>query len=426
MHLTIRHPSLPSFDAVVVGAGPGGATAALALAEAGARVLVVERDRVPRVKVCGGGVVGRALQTVPPDAVVSADRVVRAVEVRLAGVRSSWIVEREEPLVFLTMRDRFDAGLLDGARRAGAEVWTECRFEAIDDEPGGVIVRTARGPIRARHIVAADGALGGIARSAGWPGPLRGAAALEWEVPADRATIERFASSVRFDLGRPVHGYAWVFPKQRHLSVGVLTMRRERAHLPQVLRDYLVELDVPQVGGAGPRGFPIPCFGRRGGIARGAVLLTGDAAGLADPITAEGISPAMRSGRLAAAAILAHGTDRRAVATAYSRAVEREILAEARAARRVAPLLYGAPRLRRAVFGAAGREVCESLTEVIRGRRSYRALAYGASSYGKLLLLVARASLASRPGSSTISSSCVPSSAPSEKASTCPSSQRTR
>ena len=405
MHLTTRDPGLPAFDAVVVGAGPGGAAAAIALAEGGARVLVVERDRVPRVKVCGGGVLGRALQTVPPDAVVSADRVVRAVEVRVAGVRSSWVVEREEPLVFLTMRDRFDAGLLDGARRAGAEVWTECRFEALDDEPGGAIVRTSRGAIRARYVVAADGALGAVARCAGWPGPLRGAAALEWEVPADRATIERFASSVHFDLGRPVHGYGWVFPKQQHLSVGVLTMRRERAHLRRILREYLGELGLPMPIGVGPHGYPIPCFGRRGGVARGAVLLTGDAAGLADPITAEGISPAMRSGRLAAAAILARGADRRSVAAAYARAVEREISGEARAARRVAPLLYGAPRLRRAVFGAAGREVCESLTEVIRGRRSYRALTYRASSYGKLLLRLASASLAPRSRSSTISSS---------------------
>jgi len=405
MHTTTPHPGLPSFDTVVVGAGPGGAAAAIALAEGGARVLVLERDRVPRVKVCGGGVLARALDTVPPDAVVAADRVVRAVEVRVADVRSSWVVEREEPLVFLTMRDRFDAGLLDRARRAGAEVWTECSFETIDDEPDGAIVRTTRGAIRAQHVVAADGALGVVARRAGWPGPLRGAAALEWEVPADRLTLERFASRVRFDLGRPAHGYGWVFPKQQHLSVGVLTMRRERAHLPRVLREYLDELGVPLAHGAGPRGFPIPCFGRRGGVARGAVLLTGDAAGLADPITAEGISPAMRSGRLAASAILAHGSNRRSVASAYALAVEREISNEARAARRLAPLLYGAPRLRRAVFAAAGRDVCESLTEVIRGRRSYRALTYRVSSYGKLLLRLASASLAPRSRSSTISSS---------------------
>jgi flavin-dependent dehydrogenase len=133
--------------------------------------------------------------------------------------------------------------------------------------------------------------------------------------------------------------------------------------------------------------------------------LTGDAAGLADPITAEGISPAMRSGRLAAAAILAHGTDTQAVADTYARSLEREISGEARAARTVASLLYGAPKLRRALFTAAGREVCEALTEVIRGRRSYRALTYRASSYGKLLLRLVWGSLVARSRSSTISSS---------------------
>ena len=395
----------PPFDAVIVGSGPAGSTAAILLARGGARVLVVERRGIPRVKVCGGGVLARGLSTVPQDAVVAPDRAVRQVEVHVTGPPASWLVARDEPLVYLTMRDRFDAGLLDGAWRAGAEVWTECGFEAIEDQPGAVVVRTTRGAIRARHVVAADGALGPVARAAGWPGPVRGAAALEWELPADRATLDRFASIVRFDIGRPQHGYAWVFPKEHHLSVGVLTMRREPAHLPQVLRDYVADLRLGPANGTGPRGFPIPCFGRRGGVARGAVLLTGDAAGLADPITAEGISPAMRSGRLAAAAILAHGGDARATAAAYTRAVEHEISGEARAARRVASLLYGAPRLRRAVFAAAGREVCETLAEVVRGRRSYRALTYRASSYGKLLLRLVSASFTPRSRSSTISSS---------------------
>jgi geranylgeranyl reductase family protein len=403
---TTRDPGLPSFDALVVGAGPGGAAAAIALAEGGARVLVVERDRVPRVKICGGGVLARALETVPRSAIAPPDRSVREVEVRLPDLGRGFRVERDEPLVHLTMRDRFDAGLVEAAERAGAVVWTDCRFETLETAPDGAVVHTTRGSVRTRHVVAADGALGPVARAAGWPGPVRGAAALEWEVAADPETIERFASCVRFDIGRPAHGYAWVFPKRRHLSIGVLTMRRERAHLPRLLSEYVRDLGIEPRNGTRPCGFPIPCFGRAGGAARGAVLLTGDAAGLADPITAEGISPAMRSGRLAAAAILAHAEDARAVAEAYTRSLEHELAREARAARRVAALLYGAPRLRRAMFAAAGREVCEALTEVIRGRRSYRALTYGASSYGKLLLRLAWGSLSAwRSGSFTSSRS---------------------
>ncbi len=397
--------SRSTFDAVVVGAGPAGATAAHVLALGGASVLVLERAQVPRAKVCGGGVLRRALDHAPSaDAVVPADRVVRAVELHVAGVGRSHVVERAEPLVFLTMRDRFDAGLLAGATRAGAEVWTGCAFLGLDDRGAGLVVRSERGAVGARYVVGADGALGSVARCAGWSAPARGAAALEWEVPADPATIEHFGSSVRFDLGLPVHGYAWVFPKREHLSIGVLTMRRERAQLPRVLASYLKELGLPLPQDVRPRGFPIPCFGRRGGVARGAVLLVGDAAGLADPITAEGISPAVRSGRLAATAILETDGARGAAATAYARALDREIRFEMRAARRLAPLLYGAQRLRTIVFGRCGRELCEALTDVIVGRRSYRSLAYGVSSYAKLLVRVASASLSPRSGSSTTSS----------------------
>jgi geranylgeranyl reductase family protein len=392
-----------TFDAVVVGAGPAGASAARTLADGGARVLVLERAPVPRAKVCGGGVLRRALDHAPPDAVVPADRIVHAAELHVSGVRRSHVVERDDPLVFLTMRERFDAGLLAGAERAGAEVWAGCAFLGLDDSSDRVVVRSARGAVRAHWVVGADGALGTVARAAGWPTPVRGAAALEWEVPADAETIERFGRSVRFDLGRPPHGYAWVFPKRTHLSVGALTMRRESAHLPRVLGDYLAALGIPTPHGVRPRGFPIPCFGRRGGAARGSVLLAGDAAGLADPVTAEGISPAVRSGRLAAAAILAGDGDRRVVAAAYGRTLDREIRREMRAARRLAPWLYGAERLRALVFGACGAELCAALTEVMVGRRSYRELAYGVSSYAKLLLRLASASLSGRSGSATTS-----------------------
>src|SRR4029077_4203440 len=132
----------------------------------------------------------------------------------------------------------------------------------------------------------------------------------------DDATLERFARVPRFDVGTVPYGYAWVFPKTAHLSVGVLTTHRGAINLHGQLEEYL------RVIGLAPQsmerhGFVIPVRPRAGPLARARMLLVGDAAGLADPGTAEGISLAARSGRLAADAIIASQLDPRRACAGY-------------------------------------------------------------------------------------------------------------
>src|SRR4029077_6064907 len=124
----------------------------------------------------------------------------------------------------------------------------------------------------------------------------------------DDATLERFARVPRFDVGTVPYGYAWVFPKTAHLSVGVLTTHRGAINLHGQLEEYL------RVIGLAPQsterhGFVIPVRPRAGALARERMLLVGDAAGFADPVTAEGISFATQSGKLAADAIVASELD---------------------------------------------------------------------------------------------------------------------
>ena len=118
-------------------------------------------------------------------------------------------------------------------------------------------------------------------------------------------------------------------------------------------------------------GYVIPTRVREEGISRGRVLLVGDAAGFTDPITLEGISRALRSGRLAGAAIAAGG-DAAEVRRRYGASVEEEILKDLRPAARMARLLYGFPRVRTAMFGRQGQRFAEVMTEVASGRRRYR------------------------------------------------------
>src|SRR5262249_46912492 len=137
----------------------------------------------------------------------------------------------------------------------------------------------------------------------GWSALPHLVPALEWEVFLTDDGFERLGGTARFDFNFIDNGYAWVFPKRRHLSVGILSMRRRCPDLQAKLEAYLGCVGITQIQKAERHGYLIPVAPRREALVRGRVLLVGDAAGVVDPITAEGISYAMLSGKLAAAAI---------------------------------------------------------------------------------------------------------------------------
>jgi len=107
-------------------------------------------------------------------------------------------------------------------------------------------------------------------------------------------------------------------------------------------------------------------------LVRGRILLAGDAAGLADPLTAEGISYAIRSGQLGGAAVARQIGDAAGVRTAYHAGLRREILPDLRSARLLAALLYERPAIRRWLFRTWGQGLSEAIADVLLGARSYR------------------------------------------------------
>jgi geranylgeranyl reductase family protein len=371
----VRIRSGRAVDVAVVGAGPAGATAALVLARAGVDVALLDRAALPRDKTCGGGVVARALATLPPGVDIPVERRLDRVESRFAGAGVSVTVEREMPLVHMTRRAPLDLALTEAAREAGARLQASCALEGVDVAPDDVRLETARGPLRARFVIGADGATGPVARAAGWTEPLASVPALDAEVVAAPGLLAQFADRARFDLGTPDGGYGWIFPKADHLSVGVgvFTRSAARRRLRDELSRYLHAVGLGEATVRSVRGAPIPVRPRRA-AARGRVILVGDAAGLADPLTGEGISLAILSGRLASEAILAARLDARAAAREYLASLRRSTLGELRIARGLAWVLYSRPRLARRLVPRLGQLAGEALTEVVAGHRTYRSL----------------------------------------------------
>jgi geranylgeranyl reductase family protein len=359
---------------LVVGGGPAGTSAAWHLAARGARVVLLERERLPRYKTCGGGVVARALAALPEGTRLDPEHSCNAAEMHFAAERIGFRVRRASPIVAMAMRADLDLGLLERARSEGVRVESPCSLVGFEEQGGELLVHTSRGDFRSRFLIGADGALSTVARCAGLGKPPACAPALEAEVEVRPEVHERFAGTARFDFGIPPGGYAWVFPKRRHLSVGVLAMRKGAKRLKEFLTTYLSRMEIAPIR-LELHGFPIPVR-PRSTLAAGRVLLVGDAAGLADPLTGEGISHALRSGAVAAAAIqaTAHGPDRdpSRVRARFCDAMRREILDDLRAARILAAILYRLPRLRRLLFRRGGQVLCEAVTEVVLGNRDYR------------------------------------------------------
>lgn len=303
------------YDVIIVGAGPGGATAAYFLGEAGKHVLVLEKETLPRYKPCGGGLSAHMLEKIFP---FSFDPVVetRVKAVGYALGKNKVTIPVPDRGVRTVMRDKFDALIL---AHAHAEVQPGVAVRKITETGDRLIVETANGRRHeARYLIGADGAKSVVARDLGLRRGRTMAAAIEAEIRVPPEIQYRFGDELLFIFGDIPMGYAWIFPKHDHLSVGIAALHPKHGELQATLARVMASRGI-SLEGADVRGHAIPFYTRHEPIATPRALLVGDAAGLADPFSGEGIRLAIKSGRLAAQAILA-GT-----ITQYPETIHREI-----------------------------------------------------------------------------------------------------
>lgn len=363
-----------AFEAVVVGAGPAGSAAAYHLARAGARVLLLEREPLPRYKPCGGGLTAKTVREIPFDLSPVVEDVCHGFEVtyRQGG---RFVRRYPEPLVYMVMRDRFDHYLAEQAVAAGAVLRDGTRVTAVVPDGSRVEVRTERGIFQADAVVGADGANGIVARSLGLGTDFRHAVAWESELASGDTVLQRWRGLVGVDLGTAgAGGCGWVFPKGGNLSVGIAahapSFKGIRAHYNRFAARAGLE-EMPAIQGRGHR-LPIRPAGSR--IHRGKVLLAGDAAGMVDAFTGEGIYWAVRSGKLAAASVLELLEGREPDLSGYERRVDEELMPELLAAQRWLNLYLWAPRLCYLLLRHSER-FWRAVCLILRGERSYQDIA---------------------------------------------------
>lgn len=338
-------PQWEPYDVLVVGAGPAGSRAAHAAAAAGARTLLVDRAAFPRYKTCGGGLIGPTLAALPADLSVPVEQEISRASFTVAG-RSHFERGGTERILSLVNRADFDAALLGAAESAGAEVRTGVAVTSIAESPGLVTVRTSDGELQARAVVGADGSASRIGRYVGVR--LRHTdLGLEAELAPDDAARHGWAGRVHLDWGPAPGSYAWVFPKQDVLTVGVITAKGRPAETKQYLVDFIAQQRLSHLATVRESGHLTRCRTDDSVLGTGRVLVAGDAAGLLEPWTREGISYAVRSGRIAGACAARIGTGQEAPQeglASYTRQVLDELGGEMRAGERTLRAFERHPR----------------------------------------------------------------------------------
>ena len=345
------------WDVVVVGAGPCGASAARAAAEAGCRVLLLERAAIPRYKTCGGGLIGCSQGVLPPGLDVTVHDEIEAVTFGMRGRWQRTMGSSGAPRVKMVFRNEFDAALTRAAAEAGATVRDRTPVLAVEDELGVVAVRTGAGDlVRTRALVGADGSASRVGRHVGVRCEQVDLA-LEVEVPVDHEVMSRWRGRMLMEWGPLPGSFGWLFPKGDICTAGVVAAKGQGEATKAYLREFLGRLGLDRTTPLHDTGHLTRCRTQDSPLARHRVLVAGDAAGLCDPWSREGISFALRSGLLSgeAAVLVARAGNAEELARArngYTTAIRTTLGTEMRASRLIMDVFTRRPGVLHAALTA--------------------------------------------------------------------------
>ena len=291
------------YDVIVVGGGPAGSTAARLLAEAGAKVLLVDRRCFPRTKLCGGlltektaGLLRQWFDSRTMDTVVDHRTNGFALYHRRTFLND---VTSPEQMHFVS-RKKFDGFLFDRAAAGGCTVITGRAVQRAHADT----VKIGGDLFRADHVIGADGVNSVVRRSLGHAFRRNVALGLQVSLPLDTLSEPEKFTDPRIFFGYVKYGWAWVFPKGDHLAVGLGTLSADHSRSKETFARFFQDHFGPGLARLPIRGSLLPYGAYLPSPGHGRVLLCGDAAGFTEPITGEGIYMAMRSGQMAAQAIL--------------------------------------------------------------------------------------------------------------------------
>jgi len=347
------------YDAVVVGAGPAGAMTAYHLSRGGLKVLLLEKKRLPRFKLCGGCLSARIDPYLPEGWKA---KVLNTIRGGILGFRGKEFVSRssEREVAYIVDRSDFDMFLAQRAVEKGSDLWEGVGFQHFEED-GKIKVFTDKGPVLCDLLIGADGFYSKVANQLGYRKEryFRGV-----EFWCERVEVrEDLKERVIIDIGVVSRGYGWIFPKGPLLSVGENPLRRLGEYVKN--HELMNSADLK-----GVKGWFIP-FALAGGdlhLGKGRTFLVGDSANMVDPLIGEGIYWSVKGAFLLSEAILRGGAD---VLSVYRELVRDEIEPELVSAGKIAALAY---RFQRASYRMGKGKALERFLNLLSGGTTYRRL----------------------------------------------------
>jgi geranylgeranyl reductase family protein len=354
---------------IISGAGPAGSLAAWELRRYGISTLIFDKEMFPRYKVCGAGLTHKTLAILPFD-------ISPVIHTTINSIRFSrncsevFTRTNEHPLIYCTMRDELDNFLLKKAIDAGSGFSGGEKVTAIRESDGLIRVRTSKAEYSSLFFIGADGASSLAARTFSLNRDIEWGMAWEAEVRPVTADLDRFSGTVFLDWGTFPGGYAWIFPKRDHFSVGIGGPARLAKLMPEYYRRFILSTKIPIHETISNRSHPLPVRIKKSVFHSGNVIVAGDAAGLTDALTGEGIYWAMKSGIAAARFIHEKHSGKTSSISPYSDWINENIMPEMMEAVNIGALFNAFPgKIHHWVRDSE--RVWKAFGKVLRGERSF-------------------------------------------------------
>jgi geranylgeranyl reductase family protein len=290
------------YDVIIVGGGPSGASAGRRAGTLGLKTLLLEKEKFPRYKPCGGGLSEHAISYLDfelPQNIIEWEVTGANVIFRDQLVKA----HKDHRMSVLVSRDKFDNLLLEKAKETGIQVHTGEKVLCCRETPDSVEVETEMNTYQAKFAIVAEGAHG-LVKKCVRPADTRDeyGICVVTEIPAEESEIEeRLGNAVELHFGVASGGYGWIFPHKTYYSVGIGGTVKDFPHPKESMLDFLRENGFN--GDYKLHGHKIPIGGIKRKITGSRVLLSGDAAGFVDAFSGEGLAYAILSGQFAAEVI---------------------------------------------------------------------------------------------------------------------------
>ncbi|MDQ0256800.1 geranylgeranyl reductase family protein [Evansella vedderi] len=328
----------PLFDVIVVGAGPAGSTLSAQLGKKGFKVLLLDKAEFPRYKVCGGGITLRAASMLRLDVKSVIRDKITQIEFKHDG-KDSHCHKSDFPFIYTVMRDEFDNLLVNEAIKAGVQFLPSTLVRKVELFNEKVCVSTNKESYYGKFVVGSDGVNSVVAKQLNLMNEREAFLALEYELLTKPEALQKHKGKISIDYGIVPDGYSWIFPKNEHLSVGIIGNSKDGKLLQRKLSEYM---EREQLSGSflSQKGFFVSKGGNSLQITKGRGALVGDAAGLVDPLAGEGIYYAIWSAKILGEVLQINLKHNEKNLLFYQERVEQEINVELKLLQRISKLFY--------------------------------------------------------------------------------------